>query len=217
MEKNSEYVYLIRVIDENRNDVYKIGKTKRNIYERLSEYKFKSVLFVSECNNCSKLENEIILALKNKYKLHSGNEYFSCDDENDLKDIVFRVCLNYNKDKIDNSLMNNEVLDILKDNIEIKVRKEIENEYNEKFNKMQNTIFKLYNHLNKHCNLEVMKNSLNNAILILQNNLNNDDNDYNNEYINKLNKIIKSLTENNKILNERNLYLENQLKNKDDF
>jgi len=62
-----------------------------------------------------------------------------------------------------------------------------------------------------------MKNSLNNAILNLQNNLNNDDNDYNNEYINKLNKIIKSLTENNKILNERVLYLENQLKDKDDY
>lgn len=112
-----EYIYLIRkaefkLVDTN---IYKIGKTKRNIEIRLSEYYGdKDVYLTEEVNDCTKCEKELIDLLSKEFeKVALGREYFkgNIDDikktvedylkkeENRLKKENFLKKENYSKKK----------------------------------------------------------------------------------------------------------------------
>ena len=75
MENNEGYVYLLSMLNETGETVYKIGRAK-DIDDRLKNYKFKKFLFAIKNNNYKDLENKLIKVLNSKYSLASGREYF---------------------------------------------------------------------------------------------------------------------------------------------
>jgi hypothetical protein len=158
---NSEYIYLIRIIDENYNKVYKIGRTSKDIFERLNAYKFKKILLFFECENSIKLENKLINILKNKYKLYCGYEYFLCDNEIELKNIVMTECIKYNNnDNDDKNINNNEDIN----NEDINSIEDIYNKFN--LNNLNcNNIYENLDNINNFINLlDINYNILNSKI-----------------------------------------------------
>ena len=78
-----EYIYLIHRTDYfnlNKN-IYKLGRTKQNDpFKRINSYYKGSIIYlmirVVDCVDCEKKLKKIF---KNKYKLHTGSEYFQGD------------------------------------------------------------------------------------------------------------------------------------------
>lgn len=96
INKDLEYDDKIYIIHERtsvklNNNIYKIGKTK-NIKNRLNGYpKGSKLLFTMPCKDCNESEKLILNYLKNNDKyIHAksyGNEYFKCD----LQDLMFDI------------------------------------------------------------------------------------------------------------------------------
>ena len=125
-----QYIYLLKTkisIDKNEN-VYKIGKTKRENYIRFNEYPEGSILIhQTSCINCSNIEKILIKKFDSKYikKSEYGREYFegdyACmkqdinyeiDNENPNINIEGDIC-----DINDNIIINNtEIIDFFKMN-----------------------------------------------------------------------------------------------------
>lgn len=102
MEKG--YIYLIRTTGMvgRCENVYKVGRTSREIEDRLNEYEkgMERILTIKVSNN-KEAETKIIKELKEKYKQRNelGNEYF----EGDIHEIIItivEICKLYKEDNI---------------------------------------------------------------------------------------------------------------------
>ena len=88
------YIYLIELYDVNKKiAVYKFGKSKRPIMDRMKEHCMTSkILLVIDVNNCDITEKNILKVLVNdKYMVHRkdlGREYFCCDSKKYIMDVV---------------------------------------------------------------------------------------------------------------------------------
>lgn len=77
----TNYIYLLqeREFIKTKENVYKIGRTKKENYKRFHQYPKGSVLlFQMICNNCENIENQIIKIFNKNFKKRKdiGNEYF---------------------------------------------------------------------------------------------------------------------------------------------
>jgi hypothetical protein len=80
----TNYVYLIqeREFIKTKENIYKVGMTKKENHTRFNHYPKGSVLlFQMICNNCKNIEKQIIKLFKEKFKHRRdiGNEYFEGD------------------------------------------------------------------------------------------------------------------------------------------
>lgn len=87
-----EYIYLIRTREfANHNDpTYKIGRTTRNVHERINEYPLDTeVILMTLVNNCIKMERTIIKIFDYSFvkRTDLGLEYYS-GDVNYMKRII---------------------------------------------------------------------------------------------------------------------------------
>ena len=120
----TEYIYLLKTrefIKTNEN-IYKIGKTKQENLKRICNYEKGSILICQfKCNNCDKLEKELIKLFREKYEIQKdiGNEYFKGNSYNMMDDI-------YNYIKKENITVSNEIKEI-EDTDEIEKINEIKN------------------------------------------------------------------------------------------
>ena len=160
MEKDKQgFVYLLQINDEKGNKVYKFGKSN-DIEQRMKNYKFKKILFTLISDDYSKLEVDLLLLIKNKYKIVSGREYFECDDEKELIKYILQYALN-----IDN--IDNKIYSVINEYKLIEYKKNIETELNDKIiylEKINNDKYNLIIELNiiKHYNIKYEE--LNNII-----------------------------------------------------
>lgn len=97
---NKGWIYLIQKYDLNENRIiYKFGKSSR-ILGRLKEHGNTSkIIFITDVNDINYVENKILNILKNDNQIicekNHGNEYFSCPDENYIKDVVVKNVMCY--------------------------------------------------------------------------------------------------------------------------
>ena len=95
----TEYIYLLIPKEYmNSNDsVRKIGKTKRENFERFKEYTKGSLLVMqSMCSNCDICEKELLKIFSKKYfkRKDIGNEYFEGDSD-DMMDEINKIIKKY--------------------------------------------------------------------------------------------------------------------------
>ena len=85
-------IYLIQPAELIGTNRYKIGcSSKPNLNRCIRGYKKNSrYLHILECNEPFKLEKEILLIFKQKFKLIAGNEYFE-GDEHEICDIFINI------------------------------------------------------------------------------------------------------------------------------
>lgn len=122
----SEYVYLLREREfiRSKEQIYKIGKTKQSSMKRFSAYpKHSTLLLYIECDDCSRVEKEIMKLFKQKYEQCNeiGNEYFQGDPIlmiNDICQIVVGKntltnpnCSSDTQNVTTRSLSNNDVIE----------------------------------------------------------------------------------------------------------
>jgi hypothetical protein len=77
----TNYIYLLqeREFIKTKESIYKIGRTKKENHKRFNQYPKGSILlFQMICNNCVKVETDLIEQFKKKFKHRKdiGNEYF---------------------------------------------------------------------------------------------------------------------------------------------
>jgi hypothetical protein len=87
-----EYVYLVqeREFIKTNENIYKIGRTKKENLTRFNKYpKGSALLLQLTCKDCVKLETELIKCFIAKYiqRIDIGREYFQGDYENMIEDI----------------------------------------------------------------------------------------------------------------------------------
>ena len=90
----THYIYLIqeREFIKTHENIFKVGKSKQENTKRINQYPKQSKLILyTSCDDCDKLEREVIKIFKNKYKHRKdiGNEYFEGDYEDMIKTIIF--------------------------------------------------------------------------------------------------------------------------------
>jgi hypothetical protein len=100
----SEYVYLLqeREFIKTKEDVYKVGMTKKENHERFNQYpKCSKLLFQMICNNCKNMEKVVVKRFKETFKQRKdyGNEYFEGDYKN-MIDIIYYTIKNENDEYI---------------------------------------------------------------------------------------------------------------------
>lgn len=93
------YIYLIqeREFIKCKENVYKIGRTKKPNLQRYNQYPIGSELLVHiKCNNCDILERELIFKFKTKYiqRRDIGSEYFDGDCNCIVNDILTMILRN---------------------------------------------------------------------------------------------------------------------------
>ena len=81
---SSGYIYLLQPLQSitNKEEIYKIGKTKRNNFKRFNEYPSGSILLLqSSCKNCDLMERRLLKIFDEKYikETDYGREYFRGD------------------------------------------------------------------------------------------------------------------------------------------
>ena len=94
---NSIYLIQEREFINSGENVYKIGKTKQDNLKRFKQYPKGSKLLLQQiCDDCDKLEKELIADFKNKFihRKDIGNEYFEGDYKEMLKDIHNKITNN---------------------------------------------------------------------------------------------------------------------------
>lgn len=95
------YIYLLQSLDINTNETtYKIGRTSRNINERLKEYsKCCKILLIVYVPNSIEIEKQLLNILKNDTKIfHNkkiGIEYFCCDNYLYIYNIVLNNIIKF--------------------------------------------------------------------------------------------------------------------------
>jgi hypothetical protein len=80
----TNYIYLLqeREFIKTNENIYKVGRTKKENYQRFNQYPKGSVLlFQIICNNCEKIETQVIKEFKEDFNQRKdiGNEYFQGD------------------------------------------------------------------------------------------------------------------------------------------
>jgi hypothetical protein len=98
MSNEFQYIYLLkeREFIKTNECIYKIGKTKQKNLDHICNYPNGTALIIQiQCDNCDKLEKELIEIFKSKYELqkHIGNEYFKGNCYHMIDDI-YKVCIN---------------------------------------------------------------------------------------------------------------------------
>lgn len=77
---SNNYIYLLRVYPNRDENIYKIGKTKRNFWSRFCEYKMiqPNIEFVINCEDCNNAEEQLLTIFTDKFekRFDLGNEYF---------------------------------------------------------------------------------------------------------------------------------------------
>jgi hypothetical protein len=111
----TQYVYLLkeREFVKTNENIYKIGKTRQHNNKRFFAYPKDSILlFQILCDDCDKLENDIIKVFKKKYNQckNIGIEYFE-GDCNDMIDTIFYLKKNMYDDvnKMNENLEKNKI------------------------------------------------------------------------------------------------------------
>ena len=97
------FIYIIRPRSsiEAKLNVFKIGKTERNIIKRLDEYEKGSVLILLiSVINCTEVESNLIEYLKKRFiqRIDFGREYFDAELL-DIKYEVFTFCNNFKENE----------------------------------------------------------------------------------------------------------------------
>jgi hypothetical protein len=90
-----EYVYLIEKFDVNNKEyIYKFGKTNRECSKRLKEHGNESkVLLIIDVDNCNLVERHILNILRHTENIKQcvfGNEYFICNDKKYIINIILK-------------------------------------------------------------------------------------------------------------------------------
>jgi phage/plasmid-associated DNA primase len=94
MTERPNYVYLLRRGDLLNQNIYKIGRTAQENFNRLYQYPKGTVSILYDlCTDCKKYETEILNCFKNKYiqRTDIGREYFEGNPEdmkNDIRHIL---------------------------------------------------------------------------------------------------------------------------------
>lgn len=85
------YIYLL--VDTGKpGGVFKIGRTKRDPSDRLNEYpKGSYFLQVFKCSDHIDAESDLIRAMKTRFAVFSGREYFR-GGKDDLLDVFQKIC-----------------------------------------------------------------------------------------------------------------------------
>lgn len=101
LQSSTNYIYLLqeREFIKTKEDVYKIGMTKKENYKRFNQYPKGSVLlFQFICNNCNDIEKKIINIFIESFKQRKdiGTEYFE-GDYNNMIDIIYFIIKDENK------------------------------------------------------------------------------------------------------------------------
>ena len=94
------YIYLIEKFDVNNKEyIYKFGKTNRECSKRLKEHGDEAkLLFIIDVVNCNVIEKKILTILRNTVNIKQctfGNEYFLCNDKEYIKNIIFKNIYNF--------------------------------------------------------------------------------------------------------------------------
>lgn len=159
-ETKKGFIYLSKMYDEKGELVYKIGRCK-DFISRMKGYTFKNIIYTMATDDCYKLENDLIAVIKNKYIITAGNEYFKCDDENELIHLIVDISLPERiniKDIINNVKNNNDIIEL------IEINKKIDNislEYYEKLKDIKKEKDDIIYNINlKKQELENIKNEL---------------------------------------------------------
>ena len=89
----TNYIYLLqeREFIKTKENVYKIGMTKKENCKRFNQYPKGSILlFQIICNNCKKMETQIIELFKEKFNQRRdiGSEYFEGSYKN-MIELIF--------------------------------------------------------------------------------------------------------------------------------
>jgi uncharacterized Zn-finger protein len=91
-----EYIYLLqeREFKNNKQEIYKIGKTKQYNFRRFNDYPKDSLLILHIlCDNCDISEKKLIELFNTKYikRTDIGNEYFEGNYKNMISDIYINL------------------------------------------------------------------------------------------------------------------------------
>ena len=94
------YIYLIEKFDVNNKEyIYKFGKTNRECSKRLKEHGDEAkLLFIIDVDNCNSIEKKILTILRNTVNIKQctfGNEYFLCNDKEYIKTIILKNIYNF--------------------------------------------------------------------------------------------------------------------------
>jgi len=112
------YIYLLqeREFIKTKENIYKIGRTKKENYFRFNQYPNGSILlFQMICNNCENIEGQIIKKFHEIFNQRKeiGNEYFE-GDYKIMIDIIYLIIKNeINLNNFCNILNNDDKLDII--------------------------------------------------------------------------------------------------------
>lgn len=95
MSDLQNYIYLLqeREFIKTKENIYKIGMTKKENFTRFNQYPKGSVLlFQMICNNCQEMEKQVLKLFREKFvqKLEIGNEYFQ-GNYTDMIDVIYFV------------------------------------------------------------------------------------------------------------------------------
>lgn len=96
----TNYIYLLqeREFTKTTENIYKVGRTKKENHQRFNQYPKGSILlFQMICNNCENIEGQIIKIFKEKFNQRKdiGNEYFE-GDYRIMIDIIYSTIKNEN-------------------------------------------------------------------------------------------------------------------------
>ncbi len=94
-----KYIYLIEKFDVNNKEyIYKFGKTNREYSKRLKEHGDEAkLLLILDVDNCNVMEKKILNILSNTENIRKcsfGNEYFLCNDKEYIKSIILKNIYN---------------------------------------------------------------------------------------------------------------------------
>ncbi len=92
---NYNYIYLIEKFNVNNKEyIYKFGKTNRECSKRLKEHGNESkVLLIIDVDNCNLVERHILNILRKTENIKQcdfGNEYFICNDKKYIISIILK-------------------------------------------------------------------------------------------------------------------------------
>lgn len=110
------YIYLIqeyRFVKTNKN-IYKLGMTRQNNLEGVNQYPKGSILLLQTiCNNGLFVKNKILQLFKNNFihRKDIGNDYFECEDYEDMITMMYPIIRSNNTINISNDLS-----DVIDDN-----------------------------------------------------------------------------------------------------
>lgn len=101
----TNYIYLLkeREFIKTKENIYKVGMTRKENHERFNQYPKGSVLlFQMICNNCKNIEKLVIRRFKKifEHRKDIGNEYF----EGDYKIMIDNIYLIIKNETLDNNV-----------------------------------------------------------------------------------------------------------------